>query len=82
MQKKYTKDFVGGKNHLNPREEWMVTYNHHEPIIDKEVFDKVQEGRGLKRKPQYHPTHPLIGKLVCGLLQKELVLSKGTQSLF
>lgn len=46
VQKKYAKDFVGGKNHLKPRGDWLVTDNHHEPIIDKTVFDKVQEGRG------------------------------------
>ncbi len=45
VQKKYTKDFVGGKNRMNPREEWLVAYGHHEPIIDREVFDKVQERR-------------------------------------
>ncbi len=72
VQKKYTKDFVGGKNHLNPREDWLITYNHHEPIIDKEIFDKVQEGRGIKRNPQYNPTHPLIGKLVCACCKKNL----------
>ena len=32
VQKKYTKEFVGGKNRLNPREDWLVTYGHHEPI--------------------------------------------------
>ena len=50
MQKKYYRDIVGGKNHIKPREEWMITYSHHEPIIDKEVFDKVQEGRGKKEE--------------------------------
>ncbi len=49
MQKKTTKDFVGGKNHLNQRKNWLVSYNHHEPIIEKEIFDKVQEGVERKR---------------------------------
>lgn len=48
VQKKYVKDFVGGKNHIKPREEWLVSYGHHEPIINKEDFDKVQESRGRK----------------------------------
>ena len=82
VQKKYTKDFVGGKNHLNPREDWLITYNHHEPIIDKEVFRKVQEGRGLKRTPQYNPTHPLIGKLVCGCCKKNLRYRRGLNPYF
>ncbi len=46
VQKKYEKDFVGGKNRIKPREKWLVTYGHHEPVINKEVFDRVQEGRG------------------------------------
>ena len=82
VQKKYTKDFVGGKNHLNPREDWLITYNHHEPIVDKEVFQKVQEGRGLKRKPQYNPTHPLVGKLVCGCCKKNLRYRRGLNPYF
>ena len=82
VQKKFTKDFVGGKNHLNPREDWLITYHHHEPIIDKEVFDKVQEGRGLKRTPQYNPTHPLVGKLVCGCCKKNLRYLRGLNPYF
>ncbi|MFP3155032.1 recombinase family protein [Lachnospiraceae bacterium ZAX-1] len=81
-QKKYTKDFVGGKNHMNPREEWLVTDNHHEPIIEKEVFEKVQEGRGFKRNPQYNQTHPLVGKLVCGCCNKNLCHRRGLNPYF
>lgn len=82
VQKKYTKDFVGGKNHLNPREKWMISYNHHEPIIDRNVFDKVQEGRGKKRNPQHNPTHPLVGKMVCGCCKKNLRYRKGLNPYF
>ncbi len=82
VQMKYTKDFVGGKNHLKPREDWMITYNHHEPIIDREVFDKVQEGRGLKRNPGYNPTHPLVGTLVCGCCKKNLCYRRGLNPYF
>ncbi|NBJ94311.1 recombinase family protein [Parablautia muri] len=82
VQKKYTKDFVGGKNHFNPRENWLISYRHHEPIIDKEVFDKVQKGRGNKRPPQHHPTHPLVGKLVCGCCKKNLNYRRGRNPYF
>lgn len=95
VQKKYEKDFVGGKNHIKPREEWLVTYGHHEPVISKEVFDKVQEGRGSnrqyasqtafmlkKRPPQYHGTHPLVGKLVCGCCKKNLQYRRGMNPYF
>lgn len=82
VQKKYEKDFVGGKNHLKPREEWLVAYGHHEPIINKEVFDKVQESRGKKRTPQYRETHPLVGKLVCGCCKKNLNYRRGLNPYF
>ncbi|MCM1212482.1 MAG: recombinase family protein [Blautia sp.] len=82
VQKKYTKDFVGGKNHLNPREEWLVTCNHHEPIINKEVFEKVQKGRGKKPTPQYQPAHPLVGMLVCGCCKNNLRYRKGLNPYF
>lgn len=72
VQKKYTRDFVGGKNRLTPREEWLVSYGHHEPIINKEDFDRVQERRGKKKLPQRDPTHPLVGKLVCACCKKNL----------
>lgn len=82
VQKKYIKDFVGGKNHLNPREDWLVAYGHHEPVIDKEIFDRVQKGRGKKRAPQYNPTHPLVGKLVCGCCKKNLSYRMGLNPYF
>ena len=82
VQKKYVKDFVGGKNHIKPREEWLVSYAHHEPIINKEDFDKVQEGRGKKRPPQHNQTHPLVGKLVCGCCKKNLHYRRGLNPYF
>jgi len=41
------------KNHtrvVRPREEWCIFENHHAPLVDKEVFDKVQELRKVRRK--------------------------------
>lgn len=48
-------------------EKWIVTENHHEPIIDRETFDKVQarfqkSGRKWKRKDH----HVLVGRVKCG----------------
>lgn len=82
VQKKYQRDTVGGKNHIKPREEWMITYNHHEAIINKEVFDRVQKGRGKKVTPQYRLTHPLVGKLVCGCCKKNLAYRRGLNPYF
>lgn len=44
-QKKTTKEFVGGRNRLNPREDWLVLSSHHEPIVEKEVFYRVNKER-------------------------------------
>ncbi len=35
----------------NPPEEWKIFENTHEPIIDKEIFNRVQELRRNKRRP-------------------------------
>lgn len=81
-QKKTTKEFVGGRNRPNPREDWLVSYNHHEPIIEKEVFDRLQEGRGIKRNPQYNRTHPLTGKVICGCCKRNLRYRRGLNPYF
>ncbi|MBS6195812.1 MAG: recombinase family protein [Clostridiales bacterium] len=82
VQKKYSKDFVGGKNHINPREEWLVSYNHHEPIITKEIFDRIQKGRETKQNPHHDPAHPLVGKLVCGCCGRNLGYRRGLNPYF
>ncbi|MCI8483728.1 MAG: recombinase family protein [Lachnospiraceae bacterium] len=60
VQKKYRKDFVGGRNHVTPPENWLITYGHHEPIIEKELFDKIQETRRKTRNLQcrHRGIHP------------------------
>ena len=35
-----------------PREDWKITLNTHEAIIDKETFDRVQAKINLNKKPQ------------------------------
>lgn len=76
VQKKYERKAVGGKNYLKPREEWVVSYNHHEPIIETEVFYQIQKNRGKKKTLQYRETHPLTGKLVCGCCGRNLGYSR------
>ncbi len=68
---KYTKE-VGGKNHLKPRKEWSIYHNHHEPIISRDVFELIQEGRGKERNPQHNPPYALTGKAVCACCGKNL----------
>lgn len=82
VQKKTTKEFVGGKNRLNAREDWLAAYGCHESVIDREIFDKVQEGRGKKRGPARKKEHPLTGKLVCGCCRKNLCYRTGLNPYF
>ena len=79
---KYKKDKVGGKNHLKPRSEWKITYNHHEPIIEREVFDAVQQTRGISKPYQPQKAHILIGKVVCGECGKALRYRKAKILIF
>lgn len=69
---KSKKETVGGKNLLKPRNEWKIYENHHEPIIDRRIFQMLQERQGVVGPqgavmPQTgRARHPFIGKLVCG----------------
>lgn len=81
VQRKTTKEFAGGKNRLNPRERWLVCH-HHEPIIEKELFDRVQKGRRGGRSPKAHAPHPLVGKLVCGCCKRNLCRRDGNYPYF
>lgn len=51
-----------------PKEEWIVVPGTHEPIIDKEQYEKVQQllhQRG--RSGKNSRVHPLSGKVFCGV---------------
>ena len=58
--RRYTGDYVGGytekisfkskKTRIKPQQEWTIIENHHEPIIDKELYEKVQKIRNKRKK--------------------------------
>ena len=62
---------ISYKNHTRykkDKNEWVISYNNHEPIIPQELWDKVQErmksfAQGRKTKIGF--THSLSGFLVC-----------------
>lgn len=54
----------------NAKEDWIVLDNHHEPLVDKALFDKAQEvlrSRGAGKGGQRHVrlAYPLTGKMWC-----------------
>lgn len=76
---KYEKEEVGGKNHLKPRSEWKIYYNHHPAIVSRSEFEELQKryvGRSTAPNDAMQPAHPLIGKVICGCCKKSLILRK------
>ena len=68
---KYERETVGGKPRLKPRNEWRITYDHHEPIVARKVFEEVQRIRGERKPRSLQKTHSggaahvLQGKVLC-----------------
>lgn len=79
------KNVKGNPKHItiyNPREKWTITDGLHPAIVDKELFDKVQEIMRGRYRPAYHDgtiRSPLAGLVKCvncgGNMQR--ILSKG-----
>lgn len=69
MQKTYTVDYLTKKVKKNNGEvrQYLVE-NSHDPIIDSEVFDRVQEmlKKNKKRRPRSYKNYPFSGKIICG----------------
>ena len=67
--KTYSKSFKNKARLENPRENWRIFKDVHEPIIDREVFEQVQElvaktkRRSLKKKGE--EKHLFSGMLYC-----------------
>lgn len=64
--KTHKKSYKNKKKMANPREEWMIFEDTHEPIISQHDFDLVQELRKNKRKIQKHgEVNPFSGMVYC-----------------
>ena len=54
-------------------EKWIITENHHEPIIDRETFEKAQSRLGKKRIPwRRKDKHILVSRVKCGCCGRNL----------
>ncbi len=76
------RETVGGRNHLKPRKEWKVLCGHHEPLIDRETFEKVQKSRGKTKTKSHKRSHPLTGRLICGCCGRSLCYRGGLNPYF
>ena len=62
---------VGSREQIRyDRSEWLRITDHHEPLIQPDAFDRVQEildKRSTKgKKVTERPKHMLVGKVICG----------------
>ena len=78
MLQETTVSYKNHKRQAKDRSDWVITYNNHEPIISKELWDRVQErqkhmAQGRKTKTGF--IHPLSGFLVCADCGSKLKMS-------
>ena len=74
--KTYSKNFRNKKRLNNPEENWVIFKDIHEPIIDREVFERVQQMKvkTKRRAPKNNDgeKHLLSDYLYCGDCHKKL----------
>ena len=69
------KSFKNKKIMHHSNEDWIVHENHHEPLVDREVFERVQLTRKRFKRMKYTKVNrPFSGLLQCGRCGRPLVL--------
>ncbi len=67
-----------------PKEEWIIVDNHHEPVLDEDVFYKVQKLRQSRRVTYIDQNHPVVhkfaGKLRCSSCGSAMIKSGGVRN--
>jgi DNA invertase Pin-like site-specific DNA recombinase len=65
------------KSKNNPKEDWKIFHNTHEPLVSQEVFDTVQKLRGTKRRADsLGVPNPLTGLVYCADCEKKMFNSR------
>lgn len=64
---------IRGKREMTDPDRWIITENHHEPVVDRELFDRVQmRFSKTRRKWERKDTHVLVGRVTCGCCDRTL----------
>ena len=60
-------NYKNRKLRANPKEQWQIVENTHEPIIDKNVFDRVQKMKIVQKYDRNEKKHHFLldGLLIC-----------------
>ena len=75
----HVKSYKNKKRVNNPKEDWLIFENTHEPIITQQEFDLVQELRKNKRRPTKHEeVNPFSGMVYCADCGKKMYLCRAT----
>lgn len=75
----HKKSYKNKKRVDNPKEDWLVFENTHEPIISQQEFDLVQELRRHKHRPtKIDEINPFSGVCFCADCGKKLYLCRAT----
>ena len=76
----HTKSYKIKKTIRNPKEDWIIFENTHEPIVTQQQFDLVQELRKNKRRQQRQETpNPFSGICYCADCGKKMYLCRSTR---
>ena len=75
-QKYSTPSYKNHKHIIRPEDDWVIVEGHHEPLVDKEVFDTVQHLRESRRRPvKGKDTGVISGLLYCADCNSKMALS-------
>lgn len=75
----HVKSYKNKKRIDNPKEDWLIFENTHEPIVTQQEFDLVQELRKNKRRPTKHKElNPFSGMVYCADCGNKMYLCRAT----